>query len=633
MFRKFHRAGVIALLILLLIGSSVPGVRAVRNKNSILATLNLGHPRLLATMGDFNQLKERIDQEAFLKRWYQALAKQGSGILKEPVSRFGKDRQSLMGISRQILRRVYLLGMLFRLNGDTAYPERVWQELQAIVDFEMKDGIIAVENAEMIHALAIGYDWLYDQWNDSQRKILRNAIIDQGIRPAIQYFRSGKGWVNQQSSYFNLVCNSGFGIGALAVASENPDLAETLIQGTLQSLPNSLSGFQPDGAWDEGLSYWDYGTYYVTVYLAALDSALGKDFELSNQPGLDRTALFSMYLTANNFGFYYGDAAPGAFGAEQLFWLASRYHLPEVAWYQRNAADRNPAPLDLLWYRPTQVNPPEKTLFPLDRYFRGAEVVMLRSSWQEQAIIAGIKGSQTLNRNFTDLDQGAFVLSSNGVEWAGELGADQYDLPGYFDFTNWQRWTYYRKMGEGQNTLVINPGTGPEQDPAARSEVIYFSSKPAEAATIVDLSQAYARQVKKAWRGLFLINQRRQIVVRDELSLKEPSRVWWFMHTQAKVELQPDRRSALLSSGTERLWVKVLEPSNAQLQVLPAKPFMKSPNPFGQNPNHQYRKLAINLNGVKELRLGVLMVPLRKGETPPKQLPKMQPFVKIMERQ
>ncbi len=633
MLRKCHRAGVITLIIVLLIGSSVPGVRAARTKNLILATLNLGHPRLLATMGDFNQLKERIDQDAHLKRWHQALAKQGCDLLKEPVSRFGRDRQSLMGTSRQILRRVYLLGLLFRLNGETVYPERVWQELQAIVNFEAQNGMLAVENAEMIHALAIGYDWLYDQWTDNQRKILRNAIVNQGIRPAIQYFRLGKGWVNQQSSYLNLVCNSGFGIGALAVAAENPDLAEALIQGTLQSLPNSLSGFQPDGAWDEGLSYWDYGTYYVTVYLAALDAALGKDFGLSNLPGLDRTALYPMYLTRNNFGFYYGDSAPGDFSAEQLFWLANRYHLPEVAWYQRNNADRNPAPLDLLWYRPVQAGSPEKTPFSLDRYFRGAEVVMLRSSWQEQAIIAGIKGCLTLNRNFNDLDQGAFVLSSNGVGWAEELGADQYDLPGYFDFANWQRWTYYRKMGEGQNVVVIDPGTGPEQDPAGRSEVIYFSSKPDEAGTIVDLSQAYARQVRKAWRGLFLLNQRRQIIVRDELSLKEPSRVWWFMHTQAKAQLQPDRRSALLSSGTERLWVKVLEPSYAQLQVLPAKPFTKSPNPFGQNPNYQYRKLAINLNGVKELRLSVLMVPLRKGETPPKQLPKLQPFAKILEQQ
>lgn len=57
-----------------------------------------------------------------------------------------------------------------------------------------------------------------------------------------------------------------------------------------------------------------------------------------------------------------------------------------------------------------------------------------------------------------DLDTGDFVLEALGQRWAGELCQNDYLAPEYFssEAQDAVRWTYYRDMTEGQNTLVIN---------------------------------------------------------------------------------------------------------------------------------------------------------------------------------
>jgi hypothetical protein len=67
------------------------------------------------------------------------------------------------------------------------------------------------------------------------------------------------------------------------------------------------------------------------------------------------------------------------------------------------------------------------------------------------------QNSGALHQNHNDLDVGDFVLDAMGQRWAGELGSGDYDSDGYFNGTHQtdQRWTYYRKKTEGQNTLVI----------------------------------------------------------------------------------------------------------------------------------------------------------------------------------
>ena len=78
--------------------------------------------------------------------------------------------------------RVYVLGLLYRLEGKPAYAERAWQELDAAARFPDWNPRHFLDTAEMTHAFAVAYDWLYDSWTPEQRALLRQAMVGEGAQ-------------------------------------------------------------------------------------------------------------------------------------------------------------------------------------------------------------------------------------------------------------------------------------------------------------------------------------------------------------------------------------------------------------------------------------------------------------------
>ena len=95
------------------------------------------------------------------------------------------------------------------------------------------------------------------------------------------------------------------------------------------------------------------------------------------------------------------------------------------------------------------------------------------------------------------------------------------------------------------------------------------------------------------------------------MKLKRPSELYWFMHTEADVEIVENGRAAILSQLDKRLYVELAEgPAGARFSVMDAAPLATSPNPDGQSSNEGMRKLTIHLEHVQDVRLSVRMVPL-----------------------
>jgi len=258
----------------------------------------------------------------------------------------------------------------------------------------------------------------------------------------------------------------------------------------------------------------------------------------------------------------------------------------------------------LLWYDPAGTGP-KAAGWPLDKYFREAEIAVLRSDWENpQALFVGFKAGDN-KANHSHLDLGSFVFDAAGVRWAMDLGAYDYNLPGYF---GGQRWHYYRLRAEGQNTLVINPGQGPDQDPAAKTQITRFESTPKRAFAIADLTPAYAKNASRVWRGIALLD-RKNVVVQDEIQADKPIELWWFMHTPASVRIEDDGRTATLQLAGAQLRAEILSPASAKFQIMDAQPLPASPHPERQAKNERIRKLAIHLTGISDTRLVVRLVP------------------------
>jgi hypothetical protein len=112
--------------------------------------------------------------------------------------------------------------------------------------------------------------------------------------------------------------------------------------------------------------------------------------------------------------------------------------------------------------------------------------------------------------------------------------------------------------------------------------------------------------------------ERKQVLVQDEVEAEKPADVWWFLHTRTTASLNTDKTTATLSGGNVRLAARILSPKGATFEVMEARPLPTSPNPPMQNKNEGVRKLAIHLKDVNDLRLAVLLVPLREDEVMPK---------------
>ena len=221
----------------------------------------------------------------------------------------------------------------------------------------------------------------------------------------------------------------------------------------------------------------------------------------------------------------------------------------------------------MIWYDSPGKDPAALGL-PLDKYWHDVEVATFRSRWNDpNALGVGIQ-ARAHWMNHQHLDMGSFVLDALGERWASDLGADDYNLPGYFGK---KRYDYYRLRAEGHNTLVINPSAGPDQDPQAACRIRRFASKPDWAFAIADLTPAYAGRAAKVDRGVAM-SGRRCVIVQDEIAGKAAD-IWWFMHTKADVSLSDGGRKAVLTLGGKRLEARLLSPDSARFEVRPAAPF------------------------------------------------------------
>jgi hypothetical protein len=580
---------------------------ALPAEGSALLTLRPGHPRLLLLPDELVRLQGIVATDATARGYRDALVRSGERILGEaPVQRVMVGPR-LLDTCRRALERVYTLALLYRLDGGSRWAERAVAELREAAEFSDWNPPHFLDVAEMSHAFAIGYDWLYDALSADDRTALKTALIEKGLGPAAEAYARRAWWADDRFNW-NVVCNGGIATAALALADEEPELCRPLLYRALQGLPKALASYAPDGAWAEGPGYWSYATKYGVLVFAALQSALGTDFGLSSLPGLAEAGLYRLHGTgpAGQF-FNFADAAERAGDEPSLFWLGRRYDDPLLAWGGRDAAGPAGSSRDLLWYDP-RGSKDDLARTGLDaRYATG--LTFFRSAWTDRnAVYVGFKGGDN-KANHSHLDLGTFVMDALGQRWALDLGPDDYNLPGYFDSPlspSSRRWTYYRLRTEGHNTLTLD---GQNQDPRAAAPLATLGTSPGGAFAVADLTAAYRPAgAKRVRRGIALRDGRTRVLVQDEVETDHPVSLRWAIHTKADVRLAsaPGERGdrAILTLGGAVLEARLLAPAGARFAVESVQ------IPLPQRPAPGVQRLEVSLEGVSSTRLAVLLTPV-----------------------
>ncbi len=575
----------------------------VPEADQILKTLNPAHPRLIVTADDFKRIATHYRHSEKFRAVADKLIANADKIVDEPPSKYEiPDGKRLLATSRRVLDRVQKLAVAYHLTHDKKYVNRAWAELDAARQFKDWNPSHFLDTAEMTNAFALGYDWLFDQWTDEQKRQLQTAIVELGLKVGLEGYEADKpAWWTQAEHNWNQVCNGGLMMGALAIADVEPELAGRIVHHAVTRMPLAIRHYAPDGAWNEGPGYWAYATRYTTRPIAALNTALGTDFGLSDIAGLSEAGQFALHIVGpSGLSFNYADGGSSWGGSSDMWWLGKRYNQPAFAASQRTYAMNKPEALDILWGDfDTEF---KTTATPTDRYFRDAEFATFRTAWNDRnALFVGLKSGSN-NVNHSNLDLGSFVLDAHGQRFITDLGPDNYNLPDYFGKA---RWTYYRLRAEGHNTVVIGPDDQPDQDPKAGAKIDKFASSDTHSFAITDLTSVYAKS-QSVQRGVMIDKKNQRVILRDEIRTKSKSDIWWFAHTPAAIMLSDDARSATLTLNGKTISARIIQPQNATFTIRAASPLPRSPNPAGQNANQGISKLTIHLPEVKSTTIVVV---------------------------
>jgi hypothetical protein len=592
------------------------GVAALaQNDDDPLRQLRKVHPRLILLDSDIDKLRPVIRDHALARRLYADLERESDKLLTAPVTEYKLTGPRLRTQTRRVLDRVSTLALMYRVTLREPYLRRAVVELKAAAGFRDWNPAVFVDTAEMAHAFALGYDWLYNGLTPEERGWIRDAIVSKAIDQAIPIYQREAGWTRDHWNA-NIICNGGLGLAALAIAGDEPPIAQPTIttkcsqvlRYAFESIPHGLSTYGVEGSWPEGAIYWQAATLYASVFFAALQTALGNDYGLSAFHGVDRAGRYRIHLTGpGGKMFNFADSVDEIGASPEMYWMAKRFAVPPYAWSEQKTLERgaHTDAYDLVWFDANVKSPQQQVpAWPLDAIFRGVDVACFRSAWDDpNALYLAVKGGDNKDPH-THLDLGSFVMDAGGVRWAADLGPDDYDLPGYLGK---QRWTYYRTRTESHNTLLIDDQN---QDPRAEARITRQEFAPDLSWAQIDLSRANPGKVKQ-WTRRFALVQRQAFLIQDSVRSDQPVEVIWGMMTDADITVS-GQTATLKKNG----WVLAAEIRTPRHAV-----FDKAPLPAGapQAANPNFRKLIVRLGDkMTDLDLNILFTPYREGQAKPK---------------
>ena len=525
-----------------------------------------GHPRLLLKAGEEARIKEMIAEDEAMARVHGAILAECDEILDLPVLERVMEGKRLLHTSREALKRIFWLSYSYRMTGNEAYAERAVDEMLAVSAFSDWNPSHFLDVGEMVMAVAIGYDWLYDHMTPLQRQTAKEAIVEKGFVPADDERYAG--FYNLANNW-NQVCCSGLLYGALATYEEHPEHAWELIDLYVKSVPFALACYAPDGGYPEGFNYWGYGTSFQVMMIAALESAMGTDFGLCEAPGFLDTSAFVQFMTApTGECFNFSDSAPYAPCNMMMFWFASKTGDLQRIWLERQYLENLPDDfMDEVDRRFT-----EHRLLPAlmvfgsrldmsrpvqpDEHFRVYEgktpLFIYREGWnsKEDAYL-GIKGGSPMTSH-AHMDAGSFVYEYDGVRWSMDLGMQDYHSLESRGIDLWnqgeggQRWDVFRIGNESHSTLTVNGKHHMVKSFVPLTDV--WKEKKRKGARL-DMTGVFAGQVADAERDIWL-DRKNHLHVEDRISASgRDIEVRWTMMTPAEAEIISEKEIRLEKNG------------------------------------------------------------------------------------
>ena len=436
--------------------------------------------------------------------------------------------------------------------------------------------------ADSANDFAVYFDWTYNGYVELAEKgvlrpngeaydvkVLANILGEQGVHEG--YYSTinktsdhlspvvgtGGGHYTERVNNWAAVCTGGMTVASLAIlgdADENYVYeAKYILSSNFKSLiALGLDCYAPDGSYNEGPGYWNYGTNTLFRMCAALDSAAGTNYGLMDCWGLDTTCYYACYTEDNDAKYFpFHDGSVGSQDTSYFFYVANYFNdatLYDVRLNQILGGVKTATLIDMIYYpRDIEINADEVSL---DYYSDTIDLFSTRSSWERGALFASMIGG---NNNVThgQIDAGDFVYHNGGNIWIYDLGTENYNCAGFWP--NATRFRYYVMKPEGNNTVAIS--TDPTNVPYGQkldaiANATDWGSNEYGSYVVYDMADTLGPQVREWKRGMLLTNDRKTTIIQDQIAFRSMQTVYWFAHYSLayvdKVEVSKDGKTAYM---------------------------------------------------------------------------------------
>lgn len=530
-------------------------------------------PKIILTPKIEKELKRRLKTDPVLQGYFQYLKNESERILKEPLLKRELQGFRLLFVSREMVERMGILTMVYRMEKNPVLLERIDREILAVCAFKDWNPQHFLDVGEMSFAVALAIDWAGEWLPKTTVDLAKKSLIEKGLKESFNEKNSRMFWINSTNNW-NAVCHGGMIAAALMTADVNPELAVKTISRALDKLPGSLSEYAPDGVYPEGPTYWGYGTTYTVIAANSLQTAFGSDFGISRSPGFMESPVFVLQTTAPSGEFFNfadcGDNSPGR-NAVLMSWFAAQTgnNLFFDADYLKNPENlgRMSGP-GLVWA--SQFNDKKSGTLSGEWFGDGKNpVAVFRDS--ENDFYLAMKGGKA-NLSHGNMDAGTFVFELNGVRWIIDPGNQSYyplnrigfNLAGHCQ--DCPRWTLLTKKNQGHNTITINDE---RFDVNGTAKIVDFK-KGVNPELTIDMTPLYVGNIKNASRH-FVKESNQSVLVEDKIALNELTKtINWGLMTLADVQMLPD--GAMLKQNGKELKLTIIEPENVGFSVVSLDP-------------------------------------------------------------
>lgn len=561
-------------------GASVPKLENPFNRRYLQQNLRKSHPRLVLNSAIEKDLRKKIKTDPVVRNMYEAIKLNAASIHDKPLLERIQIGKRLLSVSREMLYRVNMLGMVYRMEKDPVVLKRLNDEMVAVCNFKDWNPSHYLDVAEMSLAVALALDWTKGDLPKATEELAIQSLIEKGIKPSWPENGKTPGWAYGNNNW-NQVCNGGMIAASIAIAERDPDLAAKTISRALDGIPHSLVEYMPDGVYPEGSTYWEYGTGFSVITIAMLESAFGTDFGHGDYPGFKESALFRVLSNAPS-GWYFNFAdcgdKRGVNGDATLAWFASK--TGNKAFFEK---ERFLMPVDqmsrlgrldgaaLVWI--SQYREKEDIQLPSSWKGEGANPIVIftgESSDSHQYYFGGKGGRGTVNHG--NMDGGSFIFELNGVRWVVDPGNQDYNSLEQTGFDLWgkcqecERWTLLTKNNFGHSTLTVNEELHKVDGLATIKD--FKDGKTPEAT--LELTPAFHGLLKSAQRK-FRKDSPVSLTVEDRIEITEDTKlVTWQLMTIADVELT--KEGAILRQDNKSLKIENLSHPSLSMSVVSLDP-------------------------------------------------------------